>query len=1320
MTRHPFLSFAIALLVAAEPGSARAEIPGNLRDENVVAWCIVPFDAKRRGPEERAAMLETLGIRRCAYDWRQEHVPTFEREILEYRKRGIEFFAFWGSHEEAFALFRKYDLHPQIWQTAPAGEGATDEEKIASAAKKLEPLAKRTAELGCALGLYNHGGWGGEPANLVAVCEKLRALGYGHVGIVYNFHHGHGHIDDWPQSFARMKPYLLCLNLDGMAADGEAKGRKILPLAQGDRELDMLRVVVESGYAGPVGILDHRPETDTAETLHDNLDGLGWLRKELEKPGSGGPKPKPRAPSAPPKNAAKAAPPPPVAAESLGPAFGKALRGGLTVPAREEFRQPPFTVECRARLDSKKNFNILVACDTKASSSHWEIFSMRGDGRLTAYFPGLVPDHIRSEADICDGRWHAIAMRVAPGEVVLWLDGKPVATRAVAPKPGGKRVPGDLAFGRLVEGGIGCDGAIDEARITRGLRDDLARVPTTPAGADSSQVIGYWNFDDLAEAEVFDRKPLEPDANPYWREFINRDRVYDFYAKQARQFGSLEPERRPKILPQFPGLDGGSFGHWGNQNDDDTWADDRVRGMDHGAMVSGVFRGAGKTFPRGVSVRLGGGLNAVFNTRTLAFEAAWSGDLAKWSDRRRGFMQGTPMGGEALRSAVVEDGAARAGDRYLGLYRHGERVIFSYERDGRRWLDSVSEVDGKLVRLRESEGDGSRGLADLVRGGPSQWPERLMTHGTLGEGSPHAIDTLALPHENPWKALLFVGGVDFLSATRIAVCTIHGDVWLCDMDGEDLKTLTWKRFAAGLHQPLGLKVSDGVVHAMCRDQIVALHDLNGDDEADFYECVSNAHVTSPGGHDFITGLERDEAGRWYFASGNQGLCRVSADGGSVEALATGFRNPNGLGISPDGGVILTGVQEGDWTPASAVCEVTKGGHYGAGGPGDGPLGYLPPMLYLPRGVDNSCGGQTFIDSDRWGPVKGSWLHFSGGFCTHFLVLREVLDGHSQAAAIALPGEFLSGSHRARFSPFDGQLYVVGAQGWGNYGTRDGSLQRVRFTGAKAAFPYPIAYETHDNGILLTFAGPVTDAVADAGRWFAQQWNYVYGPAYGSPEYSVRDPRSPGHDPLEIRSVHRLGDGSRLFVEIPQLLPSSQLHLHCDAAPRLEIFATPHRLGEPFADFPGYTAIPKETPDPAAAGPVEAAPNPWTEGPAGRPVVIRAALGLRYETRRFTVKRGERISLTLDNPDTVPHNLVLAKPGTLKKLGDLANRLLADPNAFRAHYVPDSPEVLAHTSLVMPAESETIHFTAPDRPGGYPYLCTFPGHWMVMNGVMVVE
>ncbi|MEZ5430387.1 MAG: hypothetical protein R3F31_04235 [Verrucomicrobiales bacterium] len=61
--------------------------------------------------------------------------------------------------------------------------------------------------------------------------------------------------------------------------------------------------------------------------------------------------------------------------------------------------------------------------------------------------------------------------------------------------------------------------------------------------------------------------------------------------------------------------------------------------------------------------------------------------------------------------------------------------------------------------------------------------------------------------------------------------------------------------------------------------------------------------------------------------------------------------------------------------------------------------------------------------------------------------------------------------------------------------------------------------------------------------------------------------------------------------------------------------------------------------------------------------IQAALGLQFETKRFTAKAGEALSLTFENPDTVPHNLVIARPGSLKTLGDLANRLMADPNAI---------------------------------------------------------
>lgn len=1142
----PILAALLALVIPT--GASRAQAPAldNLKPENLAAWCIVPFDAKQRSPAQRAAMLKELGIGRCAYDWRDQHIAEFEQEILEYKKHGIDYFAFWGGHEKAYALFEKYDLHPQVWRTAPSPSEGSQEEKVAAAADSMEAMAKRTAQLGCQLGLYNHGGWGGEPANLIAVCKELQKRGHQNVGIVYNWHHGHGHIDDWKAALAAMKPYLLCLNLNGMNSGAKPK---ILPLAQGEHDLAMLKTVADSGYDGPIGILDHQDQLDSKEALQDNLDGLDWLKKELEKPGSGGAKPQP-----------KAGLKPALPGASINEAFGKSLTSGMLLEGKDAWRQPPITVECRVKLRDAKGYNILVASDTKASAAHWEIFSMNGSGTLTAYLPGAVPDHVQSKAVITDDRWHAVAMQYAATRVRLWADGELVADQAIELLPNRKTVPGRIGVGRLVGGNFGLRGAIDEVRIRSGIHEDLAAVSDQPFKAGSDKELAYWNFDGLGAATEGSRAPLDPLANPGWREPINRDRVYDFYAKQALHFGQMDPAAVPAILPPFPGLDGGAYGHWGNQNDQTTWKDGRVRDMHHGSMVSGVFRGGGKTLARGVSVRLSGGANAVFDEDAPRFVIAWKGALVKWSDVRRGFMHGTPAGGgEAV--PVVRDGSYHKNpETYLGLYRTGEQVVFATSEGDRPRFYSASSSGGRVVETAVS--------APLV--GKPQWPQRIRTRLQLGAGQPYAIDTLTLPFDNPWQALFFVSGIDFLSEERLAICTIHGDVWICDVSGVEL---TWKRFAAGLHQPLGLKVVDGVIHVMCRDQLVALHDLNQDDEADFYQRVSGAHETSAGGHDFITGLQRDNQGRWYFASGNQGLCRVSGDGEKLEVLGTGLRNPNGIGISPDGSVVLAAVQEGNWTPASAICDASWGGHFGAGGPRAGERGYVPPMLYLPRGADNSCGGQAYIDSQRWGPVAGQWLHFSSGAASHFLVLREVIGEQSQAAAVALPGEFLSGAHRGRFSPYDGQLYVASSQGWGSYGVDDGALQRVRFT-AGGSYPYPIAYETRDNGILLTFAESQPAEIAKPERWFAQQWNYRYGPAYGSPEFSVRHPDREGHDRLQIRGVYRIGDGRRVFVEIPQIQPVNQLHLHCDGTRRIELFATVHRLGKPFTDFPGYRAITK--------------------------------------------------------------------------------------------------------------------------------------------------
>lgn len=251
----------------------------NFERSQLVAWCIVPFDAAKRGPAERAEMVADLGMKRIAYDWRDEHVASFEEEILQYKKHGIEFFAFWSWHPDMEPLIRKHKIHPQIWMMFAALDNGTQEEKTQAAANSLLPMVQKTASLGLKLGLYNHGGWSGEPANMVAVCKYLRKHHAAeHVGIVYNLHHGHEHINDFADQLKVMQPYLLCLNLNGM---NDKASPKILPIGNGQHEVRMIGMIRDANYTGPIGILDHRPEMDSREALQFNLTGLQHVLQKL-------------------------------------------------------------------------------------------------------------------------------------------------------------------------------------------------------------------------------------------------------------------------------------------------------------------------------------------------------------------------------------------------------------------------------------------------------------------------------------------------------------------------------------------------------------------------------------------------------------------------------------------------------------------------------------------------------------------------------------------------------------------------------------------------------------------------------------------------------------------------------------------------------------------------------------------------------------------------------------------------------------------------------------------------------------------------------
>lgn len=111
--------------------------------------------------------------------------------------------------------------------------------------------------------------------------------------------------------------------------------------------------------------------------------------------------------------------------------------------------------------------------------------------------------------------------------------------------------------------------------------------------------------------------------------------------------------------------------------------------------------------------------------------------------------------------------------------------------------------------------------------------------------------------------------------------------------------------------------------------------------------------------------------------------------------------------------------------------------------------------------------------------------------------------------------------------------------------------------------------------------------------------------------------------------------------------------------------------------------------------------------------------MQFDKKEITVKAGQKVILVLENPDGMQHNLVIIKPGTLEKVGAAADIMARDPKGAEKHYVPQVPEVLHATRLVGTGESVILEFTAPSTPGAYPYVCTFPGHWRGMNGVMKV-
>ena len=303
-----FLPMWLLLLLISSPTHSVAQSSSPLQTStslfartNLAAWCIVPFDSKKRGPEERAAMLERLGFQQFVYDYRAEHIATFDAEIEALQRHKIKLLGWWfpttlnDEARQILEVLKRHKVETQLWVMGggePTHNAEDQRARVNAEAERIKAIAEAARNQGCTVGLYNHGGWFGEPENQISIIERLRQSGVTNVGIVYNLHHGHSHLARFPQLLDKMKPYLLALNLNGMFADAERTGRQIAPIGQGSLDLEMLRTIANSGWKGPIGILNHTDE-DAELRLQDNLDGLTWLVAQLEgKPPRTKPKPR--------------------------------------------------------------------------------------------------------------------------------------------------------------------------------------------------------------------------------------------------------------------------------------------------------------------------------------------------------------------------------------------------------------------------------------------------------------------------------------------------------------------------------------------------------------------------------------------------------------------------------------------------------------------------------------------------------------------------------------------------------------------------------------------------------------------------------------------------------------------------------------------------------------------------------------------------------------------------------------------------------------------------------------------------------------------
>ncbi|WP_347157539.1 plastocyanin/azurin family copper-binding protein [Pontibacter chitinilyticus] len=636
----------------------------------------------------------------------------------------------------------------------------------------------------------------------------------------------------------------------------------------------------------------------------------------------------------------------------------------------------------------------------------------------------------------------------------------------------------------------------------------------------------------------------------------------------------------------------------------------------------------------------------------------------------------------------------------------------------------------------------------------------------------------------PEGVVLEVGGMATLPDGSLAICTRRGEVWIVsnpNISGNEQPT--YKRFAYGLHEPLGLAYKDGDIYVTQRSEVTRLHDADGDGQADTYDKIyswplsGNYHEYSygplflPNGNMLVTlnlGWSNSLGHGVSLAPWRGWMLEITPDG-KMTPVAAGMRSPSGFGMNAAGDVFYT-ENQGDWVGSGRITHVEKGDFVGnaeglrwSGLPGS-PVALKPqdvpntgeplyevtkrvsalkaPAVWLPHGILGiSTTGILLNDTKgKFGPFENQLFVGDQGQSKVTRVDFEKVKGEYQGVVFPFREGFSSGILRLVWGS-DGSMFSgMTSRGWSSTGKDLYGLQRLVWTG-RMPFEMKTVHAMPD-GFEITFTKPVDRKLAaDPASYKITGFNYKYHATYGSPVINSES--------CPVRGVVVSEDGLKARLVVDGLRQGyiheintegvrgedGKLLLHDVAYYTLNNIPDGEKL-----------AIAKAPPAHNHAAMAMAAAKPAAKPPKAKAVVAKKAAANSTAKRvteqpaswtkgaDFTINMSTKPGLKFE-----PNQFQVKAGSTVKVVfrnndDMLHNFVVVMPGTAievgelamklglegqEKNYIPQTDKLLYHTNLLQPNTSEAIYFTAPEKPGTYTYECSVPGHFYTMQGLMKV-